>query len=505
MQGKSSSPNNNTNPRFSNGSTLESDSKKKDDSSSIVKLRKEIGLTEAVSIVIGSIIGSGIFITPKDVVANVGSIGMSLVVWVGCGIMSILGAIAYAELGTTFPGSGGDYHYLYKSFGCLPAFLLLWVSVFIFLPGADAILAISFAQYVTSPLFPNGDAPESAIKLLAAAVIIFFTWLNCYNVRLATKVQNAFMVGKILALVLIILTGVAALCMGRVENFSDVWANSKYDPGKVALAFYSAAFTYEGWNALNFVTEELKNPNRNLPLAIWISLPLVTFIYCMVNVAYFVMLTPEEILATDAIANTFGNKVTHFMGTTVMPLCVAMSSLGCLSVHIMTNARVIFAGSRNYHTPSMLSMLSTSSMTPTPALVFLAVVTLIYLSIPKVSQLIELYSFVYSLVSLAVAAGLIYLRWTKPDLHRPMKVSLFFPISFGIICLFLIILPLYVDPIKQIIAIAILLTGLPVHYFFVKKRGLPAAIDDFTRNVTILVQKLFLSAEEDTDGSLSTH
>jgi len=193
-----------------------------------------------------------------------------------------------------------------------------------------------------------------------------------------------------------------------------------------------------------------------------------------------------------------------------MPLCVAMSSLGCLSVHIMTNARVIFAGSRNYHTPSMLSLLSTSSMTPTPALVFLAMVTLVYLSIPKVSQLIELYSFVYSLVSLAVTAGLIYLRWKQPKLHRPMKVikmslcilclqnirrfvkyqakktllflqvSLFFPIAFGIICLFLIILPLYVDPIKQIIAIAILLTGLPVHYVFVKKRGLPAAIDDFS-------------------------
>ncbi|CAL8083513.1 unnamed protein product [Orchesella dallaii] len=499
MQAKTS-PNNNSNPRSFCSSS--SDTNKKDDSVStvaVVKLRKEIGLTEAVSIVIGSIIGSGIFITPKDVVANVGSIGMSLVVWIGCGIMSILGAISYAELGTTFPGSGGDYHYLYKSFGCLPAFLLLWVSVFIFLPGADAILAISFAQYVTSPLFPTGDAPECAIKLLAAAVIIFFTWLNCYNVRLATQVQNVFMVGKILALVLIILTGVAALCMGRVENFKDIWSNSEYDPGKVALAFYSAAFTYEGWNALNFVTEELKTPNRNLPLAIWISLPLVTFIYCMVNVAYFVMLTPAEILATEAVANTFGNKVTHFMGTTVMPLCVAMSSLGCLSVHIMTNARVIFAGSRNYHTPSMLSLLSTSSMTPTPALVFLAVVTLLYLSIPKVSQLIELYSFVYSLVSLAVTAGLIYLRWKKPDLHRPMKVSMFFPISFGIICLFLIILPLYVDPIKQIIAIAILLTGLPVHYVFVKKRGLPAAIDNFTKNVTILVQKVFLSAAEDTD------
>lgn len=111
------------------------------------------------------------------------------------------------------------------------------------------------------------------------------------------------------------------------------------------------------------------------------------------------------------------------MGTTLMPLCVAMSALGCLSVHIMTNARVIFAGSRNYHTPSMLSLLSTSSMTPTPALVFLCLVTLVYLAIPKVSQLIELYSFVYSLVSLAVTLGLIYLRWKKPDIHRPMKVD----------------------------------------------------------------------------------
>lgn len=139
---------------------------------------------------------------------------------------------------------------------------MIYFYEFIYRPGADAILAISFAQYVTSPFFPNNDAPEAAIKLLAAAVIIFFTWLNCYSVQLATKVQNAFMFGKILALVLIILTGIVYLCLGRVENFENAWADSKYDPGTVALAFYSGAFTYEGWNALNFVTEELKNPNR---------------------------------------------------------------------------------------------------------------------------------------------------------------------------------------------------------------------------------------------------
>lgn len=144
MDGRKS-PNNNTNPRSRSISSAKGDlgdmEKKQDDAMSVksvasatfVKLRKEIGLLEAVSITVGSIIGSGIFITPKEVVNYTGSVGMSLVVWAGTGVMSILGAIAYAELGTTFPGSGGDYYYLYQSFGCLPAFLLLWVSVFIFL------------------------------------------------------------------------------------------------------------------------------------------------------------------------------------------------------------------------------------------------------------------------------------------------------------------------------------------------------------------------------------
>lgn len=133
MQGKHS-PNNNTAPRLSvSGSHKKHDDAKSTTSHTLVKLRKEIGLLEAVSITVGSIIGSGIFITPAEVVFHAGSVGMSMVVWVGCGIMSILGAVAYAELGTTFPGSGGDYHYLFQSFGCLPAFLLLWVSVFIFL------------------------------------------------------------------------------------------------------------------------------------------------------------------------------------------------------------------------------------------------------------------------------------------------------------------------------------------------------------------------------------
>ncbi|KAG0726336.1 Y+L amino acid transporter 2 [Chionoecetes opilio] len=161
------------------------------------KLKKELGLWDGVGIIVGIIIGSGIFVSPKGVLQFSGSMGMALIVWAVSGLLSLVGALCYAELGTLIPRSGGDYAYIYEVFGPLPAFLFLWVTLLVILPTSNTVMALTFATYIIKPAFPNCDTlPEIPVKLLAAVVICFLTWLNCANVKWAKMVQSVFTAGK---------------------------------------------------------------------------------------------------------------------------------------------------------------------------------------------------------------------------------------------------------------------------------------------------------------------
>ncbi|KAG1657843.1 Y+L amino acid transporter 2 [Nymphon striatum] len=331
-----------------------------------VTLKKQLGLMNGVTIIVGVIVGSGIFISPKGVLQEAGSVGVSLVIWISCGILSLIGALCYAELGTSIIKSGGDYAYINEAFGPLPAFLYLWVALLIIMPTGHAIISITFANYILYPVFGTCVPPENAVRLIAALVLYFYiplfssvlqaleeesswkqnksalansassmqslmakdldlmliivnniyvdndsaeyyrlcilTFINCYNVTWATRVQGIFTFTKILALVIIIFAGIIYLGIGEKNAFENAFDESTTDPGHIALAFYSGIFSFAGWNYLNFVTEELKDPYKNLPRAIWISMPLVTIIYFLANVAYFSVLTPQEILASNAVA-----------------------------------------------------------------------------------------------------------------------------------------------------------------------------------------------------------
>lgn len=304
-----------------------------------VGLKKELDLWFSCTIIMGIVIGSGIFVSPKGVLLEVKSVGASLVIWALCGVVSLIGAFCYAELGTMIPKSGADYAYLKDGYGSLSAFLFVWSSFICVIPCANAITALTFANYIYQPFFGQGcTSPELAKQLLAAACILVLTFINCWNVRLAARVQSVFTIVKLGALAVICLIGVIRLIQGKTENFSNSFAESSTDGSAYALAFYSGFYSYSGWNYLNMVTEEMKNPRRNLPLAIAISLPVVTFVYVFANVAYFTVLTPEELLASDAVAVSFGERVFPWLGY-VFSLCVAASTFGGLNGCILTSSR----------------------------------------------------------------------------------------------------------------------------------------------------------------------
>ncbi|CAH0395570.1 unnamed protein product [Bemisia tabaci] len=465
-----------------------------------VCMKKQLGLLEGVAIILGIIFGSGIFISPTTVIQDAKSAGLSLLIWVLCGILSMVGALCYAELGTSIPKSGGDYAYIFEAFGPIPAFLYLWDAMLIFVPTTNAIMGLTFANYIIKPFFPTCDVPDLPKKLIAASVICFLTFLNCYNVKATARTQNVFMIAKIAALCIIILAGLAYMTFADrgMTNFEDVWANTTSDAGQIAVAFYSGIFSYSGWNYLNFMTEELKNPYVNLPRAIYISLPIVTFIYVLANVAYLAVLTPVEMIQSEAVAVSFADSIMGPLAWT-MSLMVAMSAFGGLSVHIMTSSRMCFVGARYGHFPAMLSHISVDRFTPTPSLVFLNILSLIMLYTSNVRDLITYSTFVESFFITLSVSGLLYLRWKQPNRPRPIKISIWIPILFVILCLFLVVLPFFDSPLVVGVGSLITLSGVPVYYFGVVWQPKPKWFRSALDKTTYVVQKLFMSAKEERE------
>lgn len=237
------------------------DSKHDDDGA--IELKAKMTLVNGCTVIVGSIIGSGIFVSPSGVLLNTGSVNMALMVWITSGIFSMIGAYCYAELGCMIKKTGADYAYIMITFGPFLAFIRLWVECMIVRPCSQAIVALTFAIYASKPFFPECDPPDESVRLLAALCICLLTFVNCWEVKWATFVQDIFTYAKLLALFIIIGTGVYQLCLGKVDNFT--WENTEQDNTKIALSFYSGLFAYNGWNYLNFVIEELQDPVKNLP------------------------------------------------------------------------------------------------------------------------------------------------------------------------------------------------------------------------------------------------
>ncbi|KAI4802784.1 hypothetical protein KUCAC02_006360 [Chaenocephalus aceratus] len=438
------------------------DDKKEKTEEEVVHLRREIGLLPAVCFIIGTVVGSGIFIAPKGVLINSGSVGLSLLVWALCGVLSLFGALCYAELGTSFTKSGGHYTYLLETLGPLPAFLRLWAEFFFIRPSVASYVSLAFGRYVVEPFYAPCDAPTVLIKLVSILGLTFVVAVNCWSVTMASRTQVTLTFIKMFALVLIIVPGFIALAKGKTENFQNGFEVESITLDRLPLAFYNGLYAYGGWFYLNFVTEEVINPNRNIPLAIICSMVM-----------------------------TFANRALQGMAS-VIPFLVALSCLGALNGGFFGAPRMLFVGAREGHWPPIFSMIHIRRHTPLPAVLLLYPMVVVMLMTGEIYQLINFASFSrWFFIALATLGMLIH-RYRFPLHPRPFKVPLVIAVTFTVVCFFIVGLSLYSDPWNTGISCALTLTGVPVYYLTVYRYRLPHSwrrfFDYLSKQLQILLE-----------------
>lgn len=437
-----------------------------------VSFRREIGVFGGISIIGGIMIGSGIFYLGSYVLMRTEmSMGLALLCWIVGGVVSILGGLCFAELGTSSPESGGMVVYLDKAYHPIVGYMFGFTSWI--LSGSGSISAIAIA--LPTALRGYIDISDTGIKIIAIALIVGLTFYNCLGIKQGTILQNISMIAKLIPIVAIIL---AALFMGRENvdlSLTPTSGNSSFGGviGTIAFATVATLWAYEGWTNLNPVTEEMKNPNKNLPRALILGIGGVTVIYTLFNFAVYKVLPFTKIqemidsenlyLGTEVAKLVFGN-----IGGIVVLATMIVSMFGAINGMIIAFPRYYYAMSKEGHFFEKIGELHPKYKVPTNALISQAIIAVILVLLRNLDQLTALVVFVgMAFNALCVLAVVIY-RKKWPDLNRPYK-AWGYPLTVWItILLFLglMINTFIEDPITAIIGLVVPAVGAVVYIIF---------------------------------------
>ncbi len=427
------------------------------------KLRRELSLFDAMTIIIGIMIGSGIFFIPTFVFIRAGAPGMALLVWVVAGIISMLSGLCYAELGAAMPKAGGSYVYLKEAFGPLWGFLSTWTGFLIGGPGSIAALAVAFATY--SSFFINLSA--MGIKLLSIGAVIFLTFINILGVKQGAWVQRIFTVAKLIPLFAIILFG---LFNGTSGDFTPLFPEGSFagTASAFGLALIAALWAYEGWGNVNSVAEEIKNPERNLPLAMILGVGGVTILYSLFNVALLRVMPVADIMSSNTPAADAAGLLFGGIGGLIITGGALISIFGSTNGCVLAFPRNYFALARDGLFFSQLATIHPSFGTPVISLIVSALLSIVLIISGTFSQLTTLVVFTGMIFSTMVVAGLFVLRRKQPDLSRPYRVWGYPIIPIMVLALntALLLNTLINDPKSSLLGLIVPLIGIPVYMWF---------------------------------------
>jgi APA family basic amino acid/polyamine antiporter len=448
-----------------------------------IELKRDLGLWGAAAIVVGTVIGSGIFIVPQTMVQLVGSPQMVFVVWAVGGLLSLAGALSYAELAAAMPEAGGEYVYLTEGYGPLWGFIYGWTQMWVAKSGSIAILATGFFYYLANflpglervfftvplPLGAHGAPLDIRYgQLFGMALIFSLGVLNYFGVKIGGGVQVTVTIIKVALILLIVVIGLG-------------WGHPTDAPRAAALApltvlgFFGALvkslWAYDGWNNVSMVSSEIRKPQRNLPLSlIWGTVGVIV-IYILANIAYFYVLSPAEVAGSNRVAATMMRHVLGQAGANLVSVAAMISMFAALNGSILTGARVPYAQARGGYFFAPLARVNASHHTPGVAIMGLSAWGMIIVLSGNYDQLVDLVIFASWILYGMTCAAVLVLRRKRPDLERPYRTLGYplVPVLFVIAAAAIAISALYNSPRESGMGIAAILIGLPF-YFHWKKR-----------------------------------
>ena len=458
-----------------------------------------LGLLDSTMIVAGSMIGSGIFIVSADITRNVGSAGWLIAVWVITGFMTLTAALSYGELSAMFPKAGGQYVYLKEAFNPLAGFLYGWSFFTVIQTATIAAVGVAFSKFAAylvpvlsekNILFDLGFIQISAAQLVAIILIILLTYINSKGIKNGKIIQTVFTTTKLLSLFGLIIFGFILAAKSEIwnANWTDAFSmkawngetKSWYDiigmgmVGAIAASMVGSIFSSDAWNNVTFIAGEVKNPKRNIGLALFLGTLIVTIIYVAINLMYVSVLPMNEIAfaENDRVAVTASDAIFGNAGTIVIAVMIMISTFGC-------NNGLILAGARVYNAMAIDKLFFKKAATlnkyavPEYALWAQCIMASILCLSGKYGDLLDMISFVVVLFYAITIIGIFKLRKTMPNAERPYKafgypvLPAIYIILALVFCVFLIIMkPLYAG-----IGLGIVLMGIPVYYISIGGRA----------------------------------
>jgi len=425
------------------------------------ELPRKLGLLDALAIVIGIVIGGGIFLVPNLVARSLSSTPMILAVWTLAGVTSFFGALACAELGAAFPRTGGQYVFLREAYGPMAGFLYGWSMFLVARSAQVAWLAVTLALYV-SYFVPLGPM---ASKLLGVGAIVLFAAINYRGVSASALVQKGFTFAKVVGLLIII--GSALFFRGQPAAASP-GGGDPFSPTHFGVALIACMLAYDGWVQVSFVAGEIRNPDRNILLALAGGMAVCIAIYVLANVAYLHVLSIPEIAASDHVGASAAERVMGSAGGTLVAAIILTSIIGSLNGCFLTSPRVYFAQAGDGLFFSKFAESHPRFRTPAFAILAQAGWAIVLLVSGTYETLADYAMFAVWVFYGLMVLGLIRLRRKRPDLPRPYRMWGYpaTPLLFLAVAAYFVVNTLVSRPAPALAGLALIATGVPVYFYW---------------------------------------
>ncbi len=431
-------------------------------------LPREIGILGSTAIVVGTIIGSGIFLVPHDVALEVGSVASLYLVWIVGGALALAGALSLGELGAAMPEAGGIYVYLREAYGKLFAFLYGWGSLLVIDAGSAATLAVAFGIYSSAfiPLTPLEQ------KLLGAATIIVLTFVNILGVRKGTAVQTIFTIAKLGGLVVIIGCAFLLPPVTRVASSAPLPV-AHTTLSSFGIALVGVLWAYQGWHQLSYTAGEVKNPAWVLPRGFFLGTAIIVIVYLAANAAYLRVLPLQVMVEHQRVAATAMLWLLGPNGARFVSALILCSIFGALNGTILTSPRVYYAMARDGVFFRAAARIHPRYRTPAVALIVLGGWSTLLAMSGTFEELYTYVIFAMWIFSGAAIAGVILLRRRLPDLPRPYRVwgYPFLPLAFTVAALAIVVNTMVRKPLESFLGLAIVLAGIPLYFIWRRLDG----------------------------------